>query len=717
MQLGMRLRCLPRPQVSLFVAVCLFAIGGCSYNAGDINIPRPLAKPASKSNDVTLLAGQVNPSERQTGTEVTPAPSPPLGNTVSQPLTSQAMPHLTGENVSVNFDGINVGAFINTVFGELLKVSFEISPQVVQKDVMVHLRTAEPMTPDAFLRLVVEVLRNYNIGVVYQNSVFRVIESASVKQDVPRIIRARSVPNLPDDMRPTFLFVQLHNVSSGFMLPWLGMAFKDRLQFQGVNDLNGVLIIGMAEDVRAAIGAIEVLDQPGMAGSRSTKIMPAYWSAQKLVEQLALVLKAEGYAVGVGAEGGASIKLVPIPALNYIIVFSPDEKSTQHILEWVSQLDQPGQTVNAKQTYYYPVQNTSAKLLAETLSRVMGGGDSGGSTAAPMASQTNMAGANAPGALPSFGQPAGNNVVAPPLLFAGTRQIAVDASHNAIIFTGTAEEFSQFRALAQQMDRAPFEVLIEATIAEVTLTEGENIGVTLNYDDNNALIPITSAVRSDEGLLVNLVRDRGRFIANLTAAANMNKVSILSSPRVVASSGQKAQIKVGTDVPILTTQQQSPGTQVGGTSTILQDVQYRSTGVLLTIDPTVNSNRRVELVVAQEVSEAQANKISDVGSPAIFTRSIQTTLSLRDGETVLLGGLISENYSRGNTGVPYLKDIPVLGNLFKNSSRGRTRIELVVLLTPYIIDGPDASNAVRDAFVQELTQLPPIPMANGVGAP
>jgi general secretion pathway protein D len=708
MQTGIRLRRSSRVRGLLVGAACILTAGGCAER--DVAMPHPLTKPPSTVKDIALVAGEVSPSSPPAGMAITPAPSVPLGSTISQPLTSQPMPHIAGENISVNFDGINVGAFINTVFGELLKVSFEISPPVATKDVLVHLRTAEPMSPDAFLKLVIEVLRNYNIGVVYQNNVFRVIEAGNVKQDVPRIIRARAVPNMPDDMRPTFMFIQLHNVTSQFMLPWLGMAFKDRLQFQGVNEVNGVLVIGTRDDVRAAVDAIEVLDQPTMAGSRSMKIVPSYWSAQKLVDQLLIVLKAEGYAVALGAEGGASIKLVPIPALNYIILFTPDDKAMRHILEWVSQLDQPGQTVNTKQTYYYQVQNTSAKILAETLGRVMGGVEAGSANGSPAPTPANVAGANAPGTLPSIMQP--GNVPAPPLSFNVNRQVAVDGSHNAIIFTGTAEEFSQFRALALQMDRAPLEVLIEATIAEVTLTEGDNLGVTLDYNDANALVPITSAVQSDAGLVVNLIRDRGRFLANLNASANKNKVSILSSPRVVASSGQKAAIKVGTEVPILTTQQQAPGT-VGGTSTILQDVQYRSTGVLLTIDPTVNSNRRVELNIQQEVSEAQANKISDVSSPAIFSRSIQTTLSLRDGETVLLGGLISENYSRGNTGIPYLKDIPVLGNLFKTSSRGRTRIELIVLLTPYIIDGPDAANAVRDAFVHELTQLPTIPVSNG----
>jgi general secretion pathway protein D len=380
----------------------------------------------------------------------------------------------------------------------------------------------------------------------------------------------------------------------------------------------------------------------------------------------------------------------------------------QHVMKWVRDLDQPGQTVNTQGVFYYQVQNTSAKELAEVLARIMGGG---GPEPESNRQQQQQIGAGPAGAsVPQANQTSQANSPTPSALI-GNRRVTIDAARNAIIFQGTPEEFSQFRTLAVQMDRAPLEVLIEATIAEVTLTDNEDLGVTLTYDNGVNPVLNSSSVKSNEGLFVSLIRDRGAFLSNLTASANKNKVTILSSPRVVASSGKKANIKVGTQVPILTTQQTAATGAVNGTSTILQDVQYRDTGVLLTIDPVINSNRRVELDISQEVSEAGANKISDVASPTIFTRDIQTSLSLSDGETVLLGGLISENLSKGDNGIPFLKDVPVLGNLFKTTSKGRTRIELVVLLTPYIIDGTDTARAVRDAFVNELPSLPPIPMS------
>ena len=284
----------------------------------------------------------------------------------------------------------------------------------------------------------------------------------------------------------------------------------------------------------------------------------------------------------------------------------------------------------------------------------------------------------------------------------GNRRIIVDETRNAIIFQGSAEEYSQFRGLMVQMDRPPLEVLIEATVAEVVLDRNESLGVVLGFDDAARNAANSNSVRSDAGIFATLLRSRGQIDANINALAGNSRVSVLSTPRLVTTSGNAASIQVGSQVPIVTTQQTAPTGQVGGTSNILQDVQYRSTGISLNIKPTINSSRRVELMISQEVSSAAVNDVSDIDSPIIQQRSIQTTLSLGDGETALLGGLIQENATSGNSGVPYLKDIPIIGSLFKNQSNNLTRTELIIILTPYIIDGPETSRAVLDAFKNRL---------------
>jgi general secretion pathway protein D len=658
-------------------------LSSCAENAGPV-IGKPLQ--ITKKRDDTDFVPIAEPNEGRAREKLTssPGPAPPAGRQMANPINATTPPSLKGEPISVNFEGIRLPAFINTVFGDILKVTFEIDNAVMQREQLVTLGMPEPLSRDQFYRLVTDVLGNYGISVVYSNNVYRIIESANVKQAIPRIIRSRAVGTIPSDMRPLFYFQPVHNIATGTMVIWLNLALKDRVQALPINYANGLLLLGNAEDVNAAIETIETLDQPYLAGSRSLKISPAFWSAQKLAQQLTDILTAEGYSVGVGGQAAAAVKLIPVEALNVIIAFGTGQDALQQVLKWATELDQPGQTVGSQGVFYHQVYNAKAKDIADTIR-----GISEGRTGGPPA-----------GAPPQNAQGAPGAPAAPSI---GNQQIMVDEARNGLIVVGTAEEYARFRTLIAQMDRAPLEVMIEATVAEVTLRESENLGLLFNYDDGVARAANRTVVRSDDaGLFVSLLRDRGSFNARLNALADTNRVQILSSPRLVTSSGKSAAINVGTQVPIITQQETAPNTTVGGTSSLLQAIQYRDTGVSLNVEPVINSSRRVELTISQEVSDAQANNISTVQSPIILTRSLQTTLSLDDGETVLLGGLISENYSRGNSGVPYLKDIPVLGNLFKSQSRSVDRTELIVLLTPYIIDGPETARQVRDAFRSQL---------------
>lgn len=600
----------------------------------------------------------------------------PIGRSMAEPVSSTQPPTLSGEPISINFEGVYLPAFVNTVFGELLDVTFEIDDAVMQREQLVTIRTAEPLSPDDFYSLTTQVLGNYGIGVAYENNVYRIVENSQVQAEMPRIIRSRAFSNVPGDMRPVFYYATIDNVRVKTMSVWLGLALPNRLQIVSVPFSNALLLLGNPEDIAAAIEIVEILDQPNLAGSRSLKISPAFWSADKLTSQLVQVLRAEGFSVEVGPDSDAPIKFIPVQALNTIIVFASDERNLTHVLNWATELDQPGQTIDATGVYYLQVQNTNAEELAFVISAVLSGN---GRETAEDGSTSSSDDDDA--------------------------EVIVDSARNSLIFKGSAEEYAQFRSLVEQMDRAPYEVLIEATVAEVTLDQGESLGVVLNFDDSVSPVPNSSVIKSDSGLLANLVQDRGNFTASLTAAADRSQVTILSSPRLLAASGKSATMQVGTQVPIITTQQTAPDGSTGGTSNILQQVQYRNTGVVLNISPIVNSSRRVELTVQQEVSDAQSNDTSDIQSPIILTRSISTTLSVDDGETVLLAGLISENFSDGENGVPYLKDIPILGNLFKSSSQSVQKTELIVLLTPYIIDSRDTSRSVRDAFRSQLGEV------------
>jgi general secretion pathway protein D len=653
-----------------------FTISACS-DMPRVPFTQPLHIVKDRSKEAQQAALTAPASDRRDALATSAGPAPPITAGTAQPLASARPPKLEGESISTVYEAIRLPAFINSVFGELLKVPFEIDSAVTQKEqILVTLSTGGSLTPDDFYQLVTEVLGNYGVSVVYSNNVYRIVETVNVKKQIPRIIRSRAVSSVPADMRPIFYFQPVNNIPVTSMQIWMELALKGRVQSTPIPYANGLLLLGSAEDVEATLETMKILDQPYLAGSTSLKISPAFWSAPKLAQQLVDILGAEGYSIAIGGQNSSAIKLIPIESLNVIIAFGTGQEALQHVLKWAQELDQPAQTTGAEGVFYHQVYNAKAKDLSDIVGTILD------EAIAPAAADMQK------------GVTAASQ---------SRKKVTVDEARNALIFVGSAEEYGQFRSLMTQMDRAPLEVMIEATIAEVTLKQGENLGLVFDYDDGRTTAPDRTLVKADAaGLFFSMIRDRASLTARLNALADYSRLQILSTPRVVTSSGKTAAINVGTQVPIITTQEASPTGSVGGTSTILQSIQYRNTGVILNISPTINSSRRVEITVSQEVSAAQENNVSGVQSPLIATRSLQTTLSMDDGETVLLGGLISENYSTGNSGVPYLKDLPWIGYLFKNQSQSVNTTELIILLTPYIIDGPETSRQIRDAFQSKL---------------
>ncbi len=698
-----RITLLGRPALILSTLGALSLIASCSSSEDDrLRIKPPMNIVKKEGKGIELSKPDAGASRTSLTSDAGPAV--PQGRGFAEPVLSSTPPHLTGEPVSAKFEGIRLAAFINEVFGNILKVPYEIDDSLMKKDVIVTLSTGDtPLPRDAFYRLVTEVLSNYGAGVVYSNNVYRVVEATTVKKPIPRIIRTRANSLVPTDMRPLFLFQPINNIPVATMTVWLDLVLKDRVQSVPLPLANGLLLLGNPDDVSSASEIIQTLDQPYFAGSQSLKLSPAFWTAANFARQLTDILTAEGYSIAVGAANNSAIKLLPIDALNIVVVFGTGRDALQHVLQWATELDQPQQKVSSQGAYYFQVYNAKAKDLVDVVNGLVGGGAlqgfTSGASGGPAATTTTSATTNPAGVA---GTPA--TVTSGGATNRSNGRIMVDEARNGIIFVGSAEEFAQFRSLLQQMDRAPLQVMIECTIAEVNLKQGESLGVVFNFDDKAPDALNRSTVKSDgTGLFFSLIRDHGTLASQINAMADYNRLQVLSAPRLVTSSGKAASINVGTQVPIITTQEAAPnGQTVAGTSTILQSIQYRNTGVILNILPTINSSHRVELTVSQEVSDAQQNTVSGVQSPIIITRSLQTTLSLDDGQAALLGGMISENYSKGNTGIPYLKDIPVLGNLFKNASTSVQRTELIVLLTPYIIDGAETARQIRDAFRAQL---------------
>ena len=599
------------------------------------------------------------------------------------------------QSVDAVVPALPIPQFVDVVFGNMLGVPYVTGPGVADRKELVQLRSSGRMNAEDFIELVGIALESYGLRVYPEDGVYQIVTDASLQQKMPRFIKSRSRADIPEELRPVVQFVELDAVSANEMESILRQAFPDKqaLKIEMNPRLNVLTLTGLPQDIDAAISIINQLDELAYAGSKAERYSPVFWSADQLAKEVTSLLVAEGWQASTDKAVQKPILIMPVEYSNDLFIFSRSPAGLARARFWLSELDRPSRKGNEPQVYVYDVKNVDAELLAETVGRVISqSSGSGAYTSQGATPATSQAGA--PDSKQNFDNSgAGLSAVG---------NIVVNKLSNQVVFSGTPSQYDVVHPLLSRLDVPPAEVMIEVTIAEITLTDDTRYGIEFFVDSLGG--SDVSATVGNQGLgLGGVGSNIGIVTGNIDVALNFfaknNLLNVLSTPRLTARSGGSAQIQVGSDVPIITSQR-AASTQDGiGNTDILQSVDYRSTGVLLSIEPIVFGDNRIDLSITQEVSTAIPTSTSDIASPTISNRSITTQLNLEDGATAILGGLIQENTTRDETGTPLLKDIPLLGNLFRNTTLSSTRTELVVLITAYVIRDGEEKKAFTDELV------------------
>ena len=649
-------------------------------------VPAPLQVPAGPA----AARVEQRPAER-TSLRVETLPSPAA--LAQPPLTrpglaaAPARPADSGEPAVLNLEQVSLGTFAQLVFAEVLKKNVNIAPEVLARKDVVTFRSGSAQTAAQIEVAAVLLLKSYGVAAIDLDGLVRVVPDNANLGNLPEIRRGAALPDTPLPLRPIFHLVDLQAVRSTDVMNWLKTLFGERVRAQEDAPRNALLISGTPDNVRAALEAIRMLDQPVLAGGRSVALSPVYWSADELARRLIEVLSAQGYAVQPQTAQPTGIRypivILPVSGLNAVYVFARGDAVLNHITELAKSLDKPNERGIGKNFFTYPVKHKDAAVLADTLQQLLSGGTLGAARAAA---------------------PAGAAAGAPALR-AG---VVVDRSTNMLIFQANPDEYSQIISLLQTLDRPSKGALIEVTVAELSVDDRSQLGIEWSFSDgpSDGGIGIGGTLGGlglgTAGFNYRILNGAGGIKLALNALASANKATILSSPRVLARNGETATIQVGQEVPIITSQQSTNTTSTTGTPQVLQTIQYRNTGVILKVKPVIHSGDQIDLDVTQEVSAAQSTSTGVSASPTFSTRKIDTKLTLRNGATVMLGGLISDDSVSGNAGIPLLKDIPLLGNLFSNQTRNGTRRELIVLITPYLINDSHEAETLTEAFRRTL---------------
>lgn len=596
-----------------------------------------------------------------------------------------------------------VPQFVATVFGALLEVPYTMSPDVASRREIISGGTGGTIGKRDLFRLTQRALEQYGIQVYSDGGFITVGESGG--SSGAEIVRSREAnPNLSRVVQ----FFTVQSIEVGALQGLLTDLYPELSGVRVTPDLNtnSLILSGSGRDVAALVRALREIDQPRFAGSEVIRVEPVFWSAEALAASLEQVLTTEGYIVSRQTGIIRAITILPFPSANQVLVFSADPELLSRARYWIDTLDQPTALGDKTSTFVYQVRNTDARSIAElamgqaptvqtprTPVGVPGTAATPGQQSQP--GSTNPAtGQSTPG---STAGAAGNSAGQ----FLEGRLIS-DPTGNRILFTGTASDFAQLRALLATLDVPAPQVVIEVMIAEVTLTDGTDIGVQLFGSEARGDGVLTGGTEglglSGEALVATFIGPDYR--ARLAASASNTKINILQRPQLVTRSGGTARFQVGTDVPIITSQRATDFQSGDGGTDILQSVQYRQTGVILELTPVVYGDR-VDITISQEISSAGAAP-TGISSPTILNRSLTTQISIGDGWTGVLGGLISNSYTKSNTGIPFLKDIPLVGSVFQTNSVEGDRTELLILITPRVLRGDEDMSDLASTYARDM---------------
>jgi general secretion pathway protein D len=501
---------------------------------------------------------------------------------------------------------------------------------------------------------------------------------------------------------------------------------------------NVLVVTGSPSARQNVINLIQVFDVDYLAG-QSYALFPAKsGDPNKIAADLESALQLTD-----GPLAGA-VRIVVINEANAIMVIAQQPAYLDRVARLIAQFDQIKET-GGRNIHVYFLKNAQAGDLQPILQRAVNPPNGGGTLGEiapgnlpPTASPVQVSGAataptpaadQAAMAIPASAaadtarpgaveletdiseQSSGANANGP--------QIIADRSNSALIVVATSAEYAIIESAIRKLDVIPMQVLIEATIAEVTLNDALQYGTQFFLSNSQGQVTLSNAVSptptvidptignaqlfpgilapSFPGLAVVRVLGAQQFAVQ--ALKDITDVQIISAPKLLIVDKQQARLQVGDLVPTIT---QTATSVIAPGAPVVNAIQYQATGVILTVTPRINSGGLVTLDIEQEVSDVVPTTTSSINSPTFQQRRLQTTVVVQDGETISLAGLISEKRFRENSGIPLLQEIPILGALFSTRNNSNARTELLILLTPRVLHDQRDARALTEELRRKL---------------
>jgi general secretion pathway protein D len=654
-------------------------------------------------------------------------------------IPPRAEPALRAGDITLNFELADVREVVKAVLGDILGENYVVEPNIQGR---VTLQTSRPLAREALLTVLESTLRLNGIAIVHQDGLYRVVplsaaagvaRPASQRADVPGGFQVRVVP--------------LRYVSAEEMrkildpvAPQGGIVRVDAAR-------NLLMLAGTGEDMGRMLDTIEIFDVDWLKGM-SFGLYPLQRGEPRLVAaELEHIFGAASNSPLAGL-----VRLVPVERLGALLVVTPQPQYLEAVGVWVERLDR-SDGVEGPRLYVYRVQNGRAEQLAEVLRELFVQRDARAAPPAPPLAPgltpveletarvlRGLEDPTAPAPLEAVplerperreqppvprdreglaevrqaAEPAVAPVPAAPrangaevgALGVGTVGIIAEQANNALVILATPADYERVEAAIRRLDVVPLQVLVEASIVEVTLTGDLAYGIQWFFQNrvggegHTGRGTVGAPIAFSPTFQYSIVNAAGELRAILAALAREGKINVISSPSLMVLDNQTANIRVGDQQPIRTAVFGSDGRLVA------ESVQFKDTGVILDVTPRVNAGGLVRMDIRQEVTDV--GQIDEAtGQRGFLQRSITSSVAVQSGETVVLGGLIRESKNSTRSGVPGLYRLPVLGPLFGQTIHEAARTELLVMITPRAVQDANEARRVTEELRRKMRSISP----------
>lgn len=566
---------------------------------------------------------------------------------------------------TLNLVNVPIEQAARAVLGEALGRSYTVQPQVTGT---VTLQTTRPLSERALLETFQTILELNGAVMQLNDSLVSIVPAAGATQRVSRL-------GDPQQLGARVVAVPLEFIGTAEMTRLLEPIIGNTVRLQPIPQRNILLIAGTRDEINAAIDAVNLFDVDVLEGKSVGLFRLRAAEPEAVVEELNVIFETR--------EGGSLqnvVTFVPSTRLSAVLVVTSRQTYLEDAERWIRDLDRTAGGAT-RRPVVYNLQNRGAVELAPILTEML----------------QEVSADEASGV-------------------AGTARIVADDTKNAIIVWGNDTEQENLSRLIASLDSTPVQVLLEATIAEVSLNDELEFGLRWFFENGDTQATFSDA--SDGSVTSNFpglsfVFNGASPTVAINALNSITNVNVVSSPSLLVLDNQEARLQIGDEVPIATQ-------QVRDTSAVdapvVNTISFRDTGIILRVKPRVSSGGQVILEIEQEVSSVSTTTTSGIDSPTIAQRRIETSVIVSDGQTIALGGLIQESNNRTNAQVPGAGDVPVLGALFRNRSDTAAKTELLILITPRVIRNGQEARSVTDELRQRIGGADGL-ISNGIAAP